>query len=410
MRRLFIFLIFLIASVWFGVAFIRHPGYLLLVYQPWMVQMPLWFAVLSTLIIFGLFYLLIDSIDRIHFLFYRLKNWMQFRREHKAYSNTQRGLTNLIEGRWKKAEKLLLVGVSQTTEPLINYLGAARAAHEQKAFDRRDDYIQKAYNIAPKEDIAIGIVQSELEMSQGQFEHAAATLNHLRQESPRHPRVLFLLEKVYTRLADWNQLRSIVPELRKAKVITKEQEAIFEKNVNLEIFRQHTFETLEALQVAWNALPKAVRKNPDVVYAYALQLQRFNETKTMEDVIRKTLKHSWHGGLVNLYSTLPFDNLNRQLVILGAWLKMYGPHQEILLALGRICTKVQLWGKAKDYFARCLELGPSPEASLEYGKLLEHLGDTEAALQVFKDGIYAQANLFPVKKDTTILQLEAKSS
>ena len=50
MRRLILFLLFLIASVSFGLVVVRHPGYLLVVYQPWMVQMPLWFAIL------GLFY------------------------------------------------------------------------------------------------------------------------------------------------------------------------------------------------------------------------------------------------------------------------------------------------------------------------------------------------------------------
>lgn len=387
MRRLIIFLIFLVASVWFGVTVLRHPGYLLLVYQPWMVQMPLWFALISLLIIFGLFYLLIDSIDRIHFFYYRLKNWMKLRREHKAYSNTQLGLTNLIEGRWRKSEKLLLAGVTQTTEPLINYLGAARAAHELKDFERRDDYIQKAYKIAPKEELAIGIVQSELEISQHQYEHAIATLNHLRQLSPRHPRVLFLLEKVYTRLADWRQLQSLLPDLRKAKIITSEQAATFEKNLYLEILRHSTYSSLDALHQAWADLPKAMRNNPDIAYAYVQQLSKFNDTATMEEVIRKILKHSWHGGLVNVYSTLPFTNLNQQLVIMGGWLKSYGNHQELLLALGRVCVKVQLWGKAKDYFERCLEIEPNPEASYEYGALLEHLGDIDLALTQYKLGL-----------------------
>jgi uncharacterized protein HemY len=57
MRRLIIILLFLIASVWCGVLAIKHPGFLLIVYQPWMVQMPLWFAFISFLIFFGLCYI-----------------------------------------------------------------------------------------------------------------------------------------------------------------------------------------------------------------------------------------------------------------------------------------------------------------------------------------------------------------
>src|SRR3990167_2504880 len=108
MLRLIIWLIILVASVWFGLAILRHPGYLFLVYQPWMVQMPLWFALISLILIFGLFYLLISSIDRLQFLLFRIQNWFRFRREHKLYSKTQHGLALLIEGQWRKAEKLLL--------------------------------------------------------------------------------------------------------------------------------------------------------------------------------------------------------------------------------------------------------------------------------------------------------------
>ena len=79
MQRLIIFLLLLIASVWLGLEIIWHPGYLLVVYQPWMVQMPLWFALLSVIIFLVLFYLLIDSIDRLQFLWYRLKNWLHSR-------------------------------------------------------------------------------------------------------------------------------------------------------------------------------------------------------------------------------------------------------------------------------------------------------------------------------------------
>ena len=74
-------------------------------------------------------------------------------------------------------------------------------------------------------------------------------------------------------------------------------------------------------------------------------------------------------------------------MIVGAWVKMYGPHPELLLTLGKLCVQVQLWGKAKDYFTKCLEQGPNAEASLEYGKLLEFLGEPEEAMQKYREGL-----------------------
>lgn len=395
MLRLIIFLLFLIASVWFGIAILKHPGYLLVVYQPWMVQMPLWFALVATLIFIGLFYLLINGVDRLQFFWFRVKNWLRIRREHKSYSKTQHGLALLVEGRFSKAEKLLLAGVNQTVEPLINYLGAAKAAQEQGALDRRDAYIQKAHQVAPHADLAIGLTQAELEIEQDQLERAAATLQRLREASPRHPRVLKLLEKVYVRLADWKSLYALLPNLRKAKLLNNEQTEQFEKNIYCEILRAAHPNNLQELSVLWNTIPKSARKNVDVIDAYIRQSLRINsvlvegsdQVNEIEDLIRSALKHHWQADLVNIYGTLPFSNLNRQLVIVGAWLKTYGQKPELLLVLGKLCVRVQLWGKAKDYFAKCLAMGPNAEAALEYGKLLEQLGETEAAMQIYRDGL-----------------------
>jgi HemY protein len=392
MLRLILFLLFLIASVWFGLEVVRHPGYLLVVYQPWMVQMPLWFAILGLFIIFGLFYFIVTSIDRLQFWWFRFKSWLRFRREHRSYSNTQHGLAMLIEGRWKKAEKFLLKGMNKSIEPLMNYIGAARAANELGAYDRRDHYIQKAYEVAPDADLAIGLTQAELELTQDRFEHVIAVLNHLRKKSPRHPGVLKLLEKAYVRSAQWKNLLDILPSMRKAKLVTREQYNQFEKNVYCEILKNDG-KTLETVQAIYYDMPRSVRKDPNVACVYVKQLLSLPlmhnavVNKEVEDTIRSTLKSHWQPELVAIYGTLPFTNVDKQLVIVNAWLKAYGEQPEILLTLGRLCTQVQLWGKAKDYFERCLALGPNPDASLEYGKLLEHLGDGSLAVQKYRDGL-----------------------
>lgn len=394
MLRLILILLVLVVSVWVGLLVVQHPGYLILVYQPWMVKMPLWLAILGAVIFLVLFYLIIDSIDRLNLLGYRIKNWFRFRREHQYYSKTQLGMAALIEGNWKSAEQLLLAGTHQSLEPLINYLGAARAAHEQGAFDRRDKYIQEAYKIAPKAEIAIGLTQAELQIKQQHFEQAQANLQRLRELSPKHPRVLKLLEKVYVHQADWGNLHLLMPALRKAKVLTPEQTEIFEKNIFCELFRSTHIDDLDHLKKLWNEVPRSLKKNPEVVYEYVNQLIKLGGYSEAENLIKKTIQYQWHPGLVNLYSQLPFENLNRQLVIGGAWLKTHGDKPEILTFLGKTCVKVQLWGKAKDYFEKSLSINPSRETFLEYGNLLNKLGDYNEASEKFRQGlIEAQTDL-----------------
>lgn len=386
MWRLIVILLVLIGSVLIGIAAMGHPGFLVIVYEPWTIEVPLWFAFVVLLLGFFLFYIVLDFIDWLQFSGYRLKNWFRYRKEHKLYTKTHNGLIALIEGRYSQAETLLIAGAEQSQEPLINFLSAAKAAHKQRAYDRRDAYIQKAYNVAPHARIAVGLIRAELQVEQDQLEQAVVTLDNLRELAPRHPEVLRLLEKVYVRLGDWKSLLNLLPSLQKAKILTAEQVDQFEKNIYCERLQQ-TKEQSE-IEALWNNIPKKNKKNPEVVLAYVLQLQRFpNTTQTIEDLIRKILKTKWHGGLVRVYGTLAFPDIRRQLVIGAAWQKMYGVHAELLLTLGRLCIKAQLWGKARDYFERSLALAPDPETFLEYGRLLERLAENDDAKEAYKKGV-----------------------
>src|SRR5689334_6285685 len=131
MRTLIFFLVILLISVIIGIAIHHDPGYLLLVYHGWSVEMPLWFAVFSLLLLFFVLYVFLRIVLGIQDSWRLWKNWLQVRRKNKAYSKTHRGLLELIEGHWSAAEQLLSKGVEKTDFPLINYLGSAKAAHEQ---------------------------------------------------------------------------------------------------------------------------------------------------------------------------------------------------------------------------------------------------------------------------------------
>lgn len=393
MSRLVTLLIFLVLSVWFGLTVFQHPGFVFISYQPWMIQMPFWFAILALFVIFGFFYLSLNCVERLQFWWFRVKSWFQFRRVQKSYSKTQHGLALLIEARWAKAEKLLLAGANQSAEPLMNYLGAARAAQEQGMFDRRSTYLKKAYQIAPDAELAIGLTQAELEIEHGEFTKALGTLNHLKDISPKHPRVLKLLEKVYVHDHDWQNLLKLLPLLRKSGALLPEQEAKLEKNVYCEILRSSKHKNLEALHKLWHDVPRHIRKNPDVVYEYATQLLLFKDTKEAAELTQKILKSTWSAPLVKLYGMLPFEDMNKQLAIVGGWLQLYGPHPETYLTLGKLCARIKLWGKAKDYFEKCLADGPNPEASLAYARLLESLGKDQEAVEKYRDGLGALASV-----------------
>ncbi len=388
MQKFIFVIIILVFSVWLGLTLSVDPGLALFVYHHWLVQMPLWFAILILLILLGALYMIIRFFDSIDTSLYRCKNWLRWRKKNKAFSKTNRGLLELIEGDWINAENNLLDSIDQSDAPLINYLAAAKAAHERTAYDKRDVYLRLAYDIAPQAKLAIGITQAEMLYQQGQLEQALATLDLMKQQKPYQPVVLKLLERIYIHLSDWQSLLKLLPNLRKAKVLSIEQyekleEKIYEELITLNIAKQ----TLTAQEV-WQLVPSKLQKNPNLIHCYArFAMKNSDMAVELDDMTNKILKKTWNAKLVEMYGRLETKQTTKQITRAEGWLKKYPKESILLLALGRLCVRAQLWGKARAYFEESLLLEANAEGYYDYAKLLEQLGDATAASRYYQQGL-----------------------
>ena len=62
MRKLLLLLLVLLLSVWLGLQIAADPGYALFTYRGWSIEIPLWLAFLSDLLLFLVLYGLIRLI------------------------------------------------------------------------------------------------------------------------------------------------------------------------------------------------------------------------------------------------------------------------------------------------------------------------------------------------------------
>lgn len=390
MRRFIWLLLVLIISVWLGLQVAKDPGLAFFSYRQWSVEMPLWVALLGLIIAQFLFYLVGCLLRGIESSFYRWGNWWRWHRKNQSYSKTNRGLIELIEGHWEKAENYLTAGLSQSDAPLINYLALAKAAHEQGAYDRRDSYLCKAHAVAAQAEVAIGLTQAQFQINQGQLEQALATLNHLRMIAPKQGLVLKLIERIYVHLADWQNVLKLLPSLYKAKVVTSEQRALLEQNTYAELLKSAANHSsgLVSLRDIWGKMPRQLQKDPHLLGCYAQQLSLYpGQVEEVAELLSKSLKKSWDANLVVLYGVLDTADPIKQLAQAEDWLSRY-PNQALLfLTLGRLSMRCQLWGKAGSYFEESLKLEENAVTYLEYGKLLEQLKNPVSALQIYRKGL-----------------------
>ena len=313
-------------------------------------------------------------------------------RGRRAQRHLDSAFAAIAEGQWSRGERLLGRATRGPTS-LAGYLAAARAAQEQEAPERRDEWLRLAYEADPSAAPAVLLTQAELQLEHGQFEQALATLQQLETVSPGHPRGLVLQARLLERLADWPALEALLPRLRAARAL----DAAALQGLEVRVGQAKLDGTVDAagLEAAWQAQRKDVRRHPAILESYARGAMRVGSADQAEAVLRRALKSAWAPALVAAYGRLDTSNPVAQLAHAEKWLNERPEDPELLLACGRLCLKTQLWGKARSYLETSLAIRPSPETWQIYGELLVQLGESGAASEAFRQGLAAASGSAP---------------
>lgn len=387
MKRFVFYVLLLIAAVLIGISLVEDPGYVLITYHHWSVETTLWFFMMAQLLLTLLLYGIVRLFCASYALSGRIKNWMSKRQLQRARAQTDRGLCQLAEGNWSNAEKHLLRAAAHNENSLINYLAAAKSAQERGAFDKRDEYLRKAHESTPSAEVAIGLTQAQLQLSARQWEQALATLQHLNQIIPHHVYALKLLQKVYVELTDWHSLYKLLPELRRYHVLKPKELEQLEQQIYAVLLADAAKDELQQLDEIWRDIPLQLRKQPALIACYAEQLIATNNFTKAETLLRDALRKQWDRRLVTLYGNTPGENIDKQLSYAEKWLQTHNQDPELLLCLGRLCWRNQLWDKAKYYLENSITLEPSKGAYQTLGAVLEELDEPNSARICYRKGL-----------------------
>lgn len=388
MKRLALVLITLIVAVGLTLFAKQESGYVLFNYGPWSVEMSLVLLVIILLLGFMLLYFLMRVWANVMALPRRTRYWRRDRKRARAVMALGSGLIGLAEGRWSEAEKGLIKHVNHGDTPVLHYLAAARAAQELGAHERRDRYLMLAQKHAPSAEIAIGLTQAELLIRQRQFEQALVSLEHLRGIAPQNSQVLKLLASLYTQVEDWPNLLQLLPTVRKRKILEPTKIEQLALRCYKELLQgAAASHNMEDLREVWEGIPKQMRAAKELLTEYSRHLIDAGDSAMAEPLLRNALAGNWDHGLIYLYGVVDSGDAPQQLASAEAWLQSHEQDPMLLLTLGRLCLRNELWGKARQYLELSIRLGGHPEAYSDLGRLLEHLGEKDQALEYYRRGL-----------------------
>ncbi|BAW81184.1 HemY domain-containing protein [Candidatus Nitrosoglobus terrae] len=388
MKTVIFALMALILGVSLGLIARDDPGYIIVGYGQWMMEMTLVLAAIMLGLVFTGGYFLLRLIAQTWHVPQRLGELRQRWRATRADKLLIEGLIDLEEGNWKRAEHTLVKDITYSSAPIFNYITAARAAQNQGAYERRDRYLSLARETAPIANFAIELAQAELQINSDQFDQALATLNHLRAIDPRHPQPLKLLKSLYLQQQDWGQLLRLLPELRKRHLVDQEESQSLEVMAHVELL-QEAVRSGSGVYLAeeWKSIPVNLQKHPQIVAAYVYALLDRGDQGLVEPILQEALNKNWSDELIYLYGIIQSDDQTTQLAWAEAWVSEYGNNPWLLLTLGRIAKHNSLWGKARQYLETSITYAPRPETYHDLGEVFEKMGDLDAALKCYNKGL-----------------------
>lgn len=365
----------LVAAVAVLVALIGRyqEGYLLIVAPPWRIEISLVLSAIIVIVVLAVGYMALRLLGYTLYLPTHVEAYRQRARRERFSQKLSDAWQAYFEGRYGRAAKLAAeawsVGENSALPPLL----VARAAHFAGDTEKRDLWLKRAEETAGNNREAILATRAELLLDERRFEDAHGILTELLEHGPRHVATLRMKLRAAQGLQNWDEVLRVLGQLESHKALPGTLATRLRSTATLENLRRKAF-AADALAAFWDKLRDRDRRNPQIAAAAARLFIKAGNCREAYRVVRAALESQWTSELVLLFADCCAGNSIELIGDAERWLKTHPRDAALLLTLGRLCIRGELWGKAKSYFDASLSEQPSRAAHIGAARLAESLG------------------------------------
>ena len=260
---------------------------------------------------------------------------------------------------------------------------AARAAHELRAYERRDAYLARGASAATGDELVRIVTEADLLLDERRYQEA---LSLLKQLPRKHTAALRLELKAQQQARNWEQTAVLSEELRKRNVFDAAQAAQVRRYALAENLKRKALDS-GALEEAWEKVPSSDRTERRVAAAAAQCFIALGGCERAHRIIEEALEAAWDSDLVVLYAECEGGDVVKRIERAEAWLERHPGDAALLLTLGRLCAERNLWGKAQSYLEASLAIEQTYSAHLAAARLQEQLGNVDAGRRHYREGL-----------------------
>ena len=351
----------------------KDPGYVHIQFAGYEIEMR-FIVALALFVVFIILFWLITYMMRLP------KNVMNNLSTNRSRKSFAKGLLALSEGKWKQAEKQLLISTKNSPTPELGYMAAARAAVAQNKLEQAYAYLDEAENCTDNP-LTVDLTRSELWVKTGENTKALKLLNRILKSYPNNPRALNLIAQASQNAGQWQRLREVLPKVKKLQIMTNEKiELLAHQSIQQQL---NLAESEQQLQLTWGSLNKTEKLEHQYIHAYAETGLKLGMNQQVAQLTEKTLNKDFSEELLKIWGQLDIDS-TQKIKTAEKWLKKHPTNAILLKSLGQLCINNKLWGKAQSYLQQSLEINQDPDTFKLMAQYFDAIGETDNALEAYR--------------------------
>jgi HemY protein len=366
-----------------------NDGYVLLVLPPWRAEVSLNLFGLAIILLVVVLYGAMRAVSLTFALPGRAAEYRQRRQREREVLVFQDAVRLLFEGRFGQALKKATEAHAAGTAPGLSALIAARAAQRMREAGKQRGWMDRAKRDDPRTEAATLMLEAEMMNEARRFDEALLALETLQAKQGRHIAALRLELRARQGAGDWEGVLKLARQLAKRDALPLEVVGEIKTQAHLANIARRGSD-LAQLNACLRAIPDEERGRR-VVMAAARALTALGAEAEAQKLIETALESSgkavWQSELVAIYGRLAGGEPTARIARAEAWLRQHPDDASLLLALGRMCLRQRLWGKAQSYLEASLAVGETQEAHLELAHLCDQLERTEEANKHYRASV-----------------------
>jgi HemY protein len=368
-------------------------GYTVFVVPPWRIEMSMMMFSLLVIALGVLSYFGVRLSVRAAGLPQQLRQQKRDREKARLVADLHNSLSALFSGRFDDAEKLAKRAISAKDAADdggddLRHLAAALAAwaaHEGGNLPAALPYLESIQSTrsANMRDAS----KAYMLLAEGRAAEALPILQTLAANDPTNIGVLKMKVEAEIAARAWNDVLQTLGPLKRIGLMPASAADHIRLNAEVELMKSRPAQR-EGLLEAWRKLDSGTRYQPVLVDTLALRFIALglgdDAAAVLEETIDRRADEEWDGNLVVRYAEAKSESTMAQIERAEGWLFKHPRDASLLAALGKLCMRQALWGKAQSYLEASVALSPTLDAHMTLARLMEQVGKPQDAMRHIK--------------------------